>query len=287
VVGVVAQIAAEELGLPVERVHVVLSDTDHTPDAGPTTASRHTFVTGNAVRLAAGRVRESLAAAACEELGVAAEDLIFADGLVRRSDDSGQALRIGEVVRLALREGREPRARVEYEAPRTVPLGQPGDMHFAFSFGVQAALVEVNLETGEVKVLKVVGAHDVGRAISPLALQAQIEGGIIMGVGHALTEEYIVEGGVPWTTTLARYKVPSIADTPEIVSHIVEHPTGSGPYGAKGVGELPTIPTAAAICNAIYNAVGVRVTRLPVDQVELLHAIRNRDRQQHHHGGAK
>ncbi len=278
-VGVAAQIAAEELGLPGERVRVVLSDTGRTPDAGPTTASRQTFVAGNAVRLAAIRVRETLAEAACEELGLAPDELVFADGFVGGPDGAGQKLSIAQAVHVAAREGREPRARVEYEAPPTVPLGQPGDMHFAFSFGVQAALVEVDLETGEVKVLKVVGAHDVGCAINPLALQGQIEGGIIMGVGQALTEEFIVEKGIPWTTSLARYKVPNIAQTPAIVSHIVEHPTSTGPYGAKGVGELPTIPTAAAICNAIYNAVGVRVTRLPVDQAQLLRAIRNRNRQ--------
>jgi CO/xanthine dehydrogenase Mo-binding subunit len=167
-------------------------------------------------------------------------------------------------------EGREPRALYEYWAPATKPLGQGGDMHFAFSFAAQAVEVEVNTLTGEVRVLRVIVANDVGRAINPLGLQGQVEGGVIMGIGHTLTEHFIVEDGIVFTDRLARYRIPSITQTPEIVSIVVEHPTAEGPYGAKGVGELVTIPTPPAITNAIYNAVGVRVDRLPVDQAEIV-----------------
>jgi xanthine dehydrogenase molybdenum-binding subunit len=125
-----------------------------------------------------------------------------------------------------------------------------------------------------VNVLKVVAANDVGRAINPRLLQGQVEGGIVMGLGNCLTEEYIIEDGVPWSTLLARYKMPSIKHTPEIISHIVENATATGPYGAKGVGEIVSINTSPAICNAIYHATGVRVYRNPVDQDALLRAIR-------------
>jgi xanthine dehydrogenase molybdenum-binding subunit len=181
---------------------------------------------------------------------------------------------IEEAIRWAEEEGHPTRLSFEYWAPETQPLGTGGDMHVAFSFAAQAALVEVDTETGEVHVLKVVGAHDVGRAINPQTLQGQVEGGIIMCMGNALTEHYIVEDGVPWTDGLARYKMPSIKHTPDIVSFIVEHGTADGPYGAKGVGELPSIPTSPAITNAIYNAVGVRVMSLPVDQDALLRALK-------------
>ena len=143
-------------------------------------------------------------------------------------------------------------------------------MHFAYSFAAQAAQVEVNTLTGEVRVLRVIAANDVGRAINPLGLKGQVEGGIMMGLGNALTEHFIVEDGKVFTDRLARYRMPSIALTPEITPIIVEHPVDSGPYGAKGVGEIVSIPTTPAITNAIYNAVGVRVDRLPVDQSEII-----------------
>ena len=130
-----------------------------------------------------------------------------------------------------------------------------------------------DLQTGAVAVRKVIAAHDVGRAINPLTLEGQIEGGIVMCIGYALTEHFIQEQGLPWTDVMARYKMPGIGHTPKIISHIVEHPTSSGPYGAKGVGELPSIPTSAAITNAIYRATGIRVRSLPVDQDELLRAM--------------
>ena len=232
--GVLAACAAEELGIPIERVNVLLGDTDFCPDGGPTTASRQTAVSGNAVRLAARQAAGELASAG--------------DHVVVRYD---------------------------YEAPETQPLGTSGDMHFAFSFGAQAALVEVDRNTGEVHVRRFVAAHDVGRAINPLTLQGQIEGGIVMSIGYALMEHYIQEDGKPWTNVMARYKIPSIAHTPAITSYIVEDQTSTGPYGAKGVGELPSIPTSPAITNAIYRATGVRVRSLPVDQDELLRAMQN------------
>ena len=150
--------------------------------------------------------------------------------------------------------------------PKPSPWATGGDMHFAFSFAAQAAEVEVNTRTGEVEVLRVIAANDVGKAINPLGLQGQVEGGVVMGMGHALTENFIVEDGIPFTDRLARYRMPNIAQTPEITSFIVEDPTTEGPYGAKGVGEIVSIPTIPAITNAIYHAVGVRIDRLPVDQ---------------------
>jgi xanthine dehydrogenase molybdenum-binding subunit len=170
-------------------------------------------------------------------------------------------------------EGKEPLAFYEYSAPQTKPLGEGGDMHFAFSFAAQAVEVGVNILTGETSVLRVIAANDVGKAINPLGLNGQVEGGIVMGIGHALTENFIIEKGVPFSDRLARYRIPNITQTPEITSFIIEHPTQEGPYGAKGVGEIVSIPTIPAIVNAIYHAVGVRVNHLPVDQEYLLMAL--------------
>jgi xanthine dehydrogenase molybdenum-binding subunit len=269
---VLAQITAEELGLSFDRVRVLLSDTDLTPDGGPTTASRQTFVTGNAARLAAKGIREILAKAASERLDAPPDQLVFKDGYVGTDE---RRVPLGEVVKWARAEGHPTRYLNEYNAPETKPLGEEGDMHFAFSYAAQAALVEVDTQTGEVHCLKIVVATDIGRAINPLALAGQIEGGIIMCLGNALTEEFIVERGRVWTDKLAKYKMPSIKHTPQIVSFIVEDASAAGPYGAKGVGEISSIPTAAAITNAIYNAVGIRVKRLPVDQDALLRGMKS------------
>lgn len=269
---VVAQCAAEELKVPYDKVRVLLCDTDLTPNGGPTTASRQTFMTGNAARLAAVALREAMTQSAAEMMDVAPEQIRYEEGLLRYD---GKSVEMGEVVGWMKHNGLSPRTRHEYWGPKTQPLGSGGDMHFAFSYATQAALVEIDTETGEIKVLKVVSSTDIGRAINPLMLQGQIEGGIVMAMGNCLTEAFIIEDGNPWTRLLARYKMPSIKNAPEIVSHLVEHRAAEGPYGAKGVGEIPSINTTPAICNAIYNAVGVRVYKIPVDQDALLLAMKN------------
>ncbi len=262
-VTVLQMIVAEEFALPAERVRVLVMDTDLTPDGGPTTASRQTYVTGNAARYAAQTLREVITTTLAEKYDQSPEQIRFIEGLAQVN---GHKVELGDVVEIMRNEGREPKVLYEYWAPKTQPLGTGGDMHFAFSFAAQATEVEVNTRTGEVEVLRVIAANDVGKAINPLGLQGQVEGGVVMGVGHALTENFIVEDGIPFTDRLARYRMPNITQTPEITSLVVEHPTADGPYGAKGVGEIVSIPTIPAITNAIYNAVGVRVDRLPVDQ---------------------
>ncbi|MCK4831978.1 MAG: molybdopterin-dependent oxidoreductase, partial [Anaerolineales bacterium] len=258
---VVAQCTAEELGLPLQRVKVLLSDTDLTPDGGPTTASRQTFVTGNAARLAARSMRERLAMMAAERWDVQPDAICFEHGELRAD---GRIATMAEAVGWLQAEGQETHLTCRYHAPETLPLGHGGDMHFAFSYGVQAAQVAVDEQTGKVTVLRIVAASEGGRALNPQAFLGQIEGGLVMGIGAALTEEYKIEDGIPQTLRWADYKVPLIGQVPEMDLHVVEHPISVGPYGAKGIGELPSIPTAAAICNAIYNAVGIRVQRLPV-----------------------
>ena len=317
-IGVLAACTAEELGLPFDQVSVLVMDTDRTPDGGPTTASRQTYVSGNAARLAARTMRERMQGVLAEKFDVPPEVIAFHEGLAyvdearlanvknaeqeAKIEDSGlkiggenglgesngagrtnghaspspsRSISFADAVRALIAEGREPRLRYEYWAPKTQPLGTGGDMHFAFSYAVHAALVSVDLDTGEVAVEQVVTAHDVGRAINPLSLSGQIEGGIVMCMGNALTEHYITENGVPWTRHLGHYKMPGIKMTPRMVNHIVEHETADGPYGAKGVGEISSIPISPAIANAIYHAVGVRCLALPIDQDALLLAMRD------------
>jgi xanthine dehydrogenase molybdenum-binding subunit len=256
-------IVAEEMSVAPDKVRVLVMDTDLTPNGGPTTASRQTYVTGNASRYAAKTLRDEITASMAEKYDVKPEQIKFKDGIVHVN---GTSLTYAEIYKEMKALGKQPLVRYEYEAPKTMPLGEGGDMHFAFSFGVQAAEVEVNTLTGEVRVLRVIAANDVGMAVNPLGLQGQVEGGVMMGLGNALTEEFIMDNGNVVTDHLARYRVPGIMLTPEITAIIVEHPTAEGPYGAKGVGEICSIPTTPAITNAIYNAVGVRIDKTPVDQ---------------------
>ena len=254
---------AEEMAVSPEQVRVLVMDTDLTPNGGPTTASRQTYTTGNASRYAAKTLRDAITATLAEKYDVRPEQIRFEKGIIHAN---GHSMTYPEVAKEMKSMGQHPRALYEYEAPKTQPLGTGGDMHFAFSFGVQAAEVEVNKLTGEVCVLRVISANDVGMAVNPLGLQGQVEGGVMMGLGNAITEEFLMDNGYVVSDHLARYRIPGIMLTPEITSIIVEDPTADGPYGAKGVGEISSIPTTPAITNAIYNAVGVRVDKLPVDQ---------------------
>lgn len=266
-------IAAEELNQNPRQIDVLLMDTDLTPDGGPTTASRQTFVTGNAVRHAARALRQLLTSELAERYDVPPQEIRFIEGLAQVN---GKQVSLSHLAEQMIESGRQPLASYTYWAPATRPLGQEGDMHFAFSFAAQAAEVEVNTRTGEVKVLRLIIANDVGTAINPIGLHGQIEGGAIMGIGHALTENFIVEQGRVITDRLARYRMPSITLTPEIIPIVVEHPVSEGPFGAKGVGEIVLIPTIPAITNAVYHAVGVRFDRIPIDQEKILLALKEK-----------
>jgi xanthine dehydrogenase molybdenum-binding subunit len=206
-------------------------------------------------------MRERLSYVAAERWDVPPAAIRFEHGELRAD---GHSAPLSKVAQWLFDEGREPHLTYRYAAPATEPLGQGGDMHFAFGYGVQAAQVAVDEKTGKVQVLRVVAAADGGRALNPLSFRGQVEGGIVMGIGTALIEEFDLEDGVPLKRRWKDYKTPLIGDMSEMSVHIVEHPTSHGPYGAKGIGELPSIPTAPAICNAIYNAVGVRLHSLPV-----------------------
>jgi xanthine dehydrogenase molybdenum-binding subunit len=261
-VTVMRMIVAEELAAAPDQVRVLVMDTDLTPDGGPTTASRQTYLTGNASRFAAIALRNRITALVAEKFNLPPEDIQFKDGAVHAGKHS---MRFAEVARELKAAGQLLSVRYTYSAPQTRPLGEGGDMHFAFTFGVQAAEVEVDTLSGQVRVLKVIAANDVGIAINPLGLQGQVEGGIMMGIGNCLTEQLKLENGHVLTERLSQYHVPGIQLTPEITSIVVEHPTAEGPYGAKGVGEICSIPTTPAITNAIYNAIGLRLDRTPVN----------------------
>lgn len=270
-VTVMQLVVCEELSQEPANVKVLVMDTDLTPNGGPTTASRQTYVTGNASRLAAIAFREHVTGAMAEKFDVS-PDLIRFEGSGLQIGD--QKLTFPQVYQELVAMGQKTMVEYEYHAPETKPLGVKGDMHVAFSFASQAAEIEVNTNTGEVKVVQVISANDVGKAINPVGLQGQVEGGVVMGVGHTLLEDFITENGVVITDHMSRYRIPSIMHTPKITSIVVEDPTSTGPYGAKGVGEIVLIPTPPAITNALYNITGLRLHNLPVDQEVVLQHIK-------------
>lgn len=253
---IVTQICADALGAPMESFDLVSGDTSITPDCGKTSASRQTLVTGKAAQMAGERLRRAILklAGACD----CASILFGHGGVTVRDGDKSHALALGE---LPLDEhGYVLTSEATFDPP-TSPLDENGQgMPYAvYGFGAHMAEIEVDTELGTVRVLKVTAAHDVGRAINPTLIEGQIEGGIAQGLGMALMEEFFPGKG----ENLHDYLIPSAGDVPLVESILIEDPSPVGPFGAKGIGEQAVIPTAPAILNALHDAIGIRVRRVP------------------------
>lgn len=271
-----AQITAEVLGVPMDRITVYSTDSALTPLAGTTTATRQMYMSGNATYQAALAVRKTLGERASQHLECEPGDLDFADGAVFIKNDPSQSMSLTTLLAMCAAEGL-PRANLSlFQAPFTDKLdpetGQ-GDLFPDYTFGAHAAEVEVDMETGEVRVLKSVGCHDIGRAINSAAAAGQIEGGAAMGLGYALMEDVQIVNGVTITPSFAEYLLPTASDIPETRSILLESGTGLGPFGAKGIGEPSFTPVAPAIANAVAAATGARVYQLPLTPERVLEAI--------------
>jgi CO/xanthine dehydrogenase Mo-binding subunit len=272
---ILAQIAAQELGIATEDVHVVSADTDATPMDTGAIASRTTYVTGNATKLAAEKAKQIIFDVAAPMLGVKPEQLEAKDHKIVVKGFPQRNIHIGDVANHARMVTGEPPIGSASFNPHTVALdpetGQ-GKPFGTYVYATQIAEVEVDDETGEVEVLRIVASHDCGTPINPMLVEGQVEGGVSMGVGFALQEEILFnDKGVQVNPNLTNYIMPTSLDMPEVEVDIVDNYDPSGPFGAKGVGEPTLVPTAAAIANAIYNAVGVRIYSLPAT-AEKVHA---------------
>ncbi len=253
---IVTQICADALGAPIERFDLISGDTALTPDCGKTSASRQTFVTGKAAHMAGSKLRGAILklAGACSCASLQFEDgriLVEEDGEPRKIDLTALSLDgYGYVIT----------AEATFDPP-TKPLdadGQ-GDPYAVFGFGAHMAEIEVDRELGTIRVLRVTAAHDVGRAINPTLIEGQIEGGVAQGLGMALMEEFFPGKG----ENLHDYLIPSAGDIPPVESILIEDPSPIGPFGAKGIGEQAVIPTAPAILNALHDAAGIRLKKIP------------------------
>lgn len=266
----IAQICADALGLPLEMLRLKGADTAITPDAGKTSASRQTFVTGKAAEKAGRALREEILRFA----NVSQKAAIALDG-TSLSIREGEATRRIDLSSLkADAEGFVFRAEESYDPP-TQPLDAKGQgkPYAVYGYGAQIAELEVDLKLGTVKLIKITAAHDVGKAINPLLAEGQIEGGVAQGIGMALMEEYIPGR----TENLHDYLIPTIGDVPPIETILIEVPDPEGPFGAKGLGEHVLIPTAPAILNAIRHATGVLVTKIPAKPTRIRAAIRDKE----------
>jgi CO/xanthine dehydrogenase Mo-binding subunit len=269
----IAQIVAEELGIPVQNVRVVNDDASIRPWDVGTHASRATFVAGNSALLAARKAKEIILNAAAEVLNTSISSIVVENGMVYDRETPSKRIEFDKLVRrIHFREGGTNIVVSAFYDPPTVMQDESwrGNISAAYVFGAQAALVEVDQETGEVKVLKVVSVHDSGRIINPMAAEGQVHGGVHMGIGYALYEELVLEQGRVVNASFADYHVPTALETPVVKAVFVENPDPAGPFGAKGIGETACIPTAAAIANAVYDSTGRRVKKLPIKYRDIL-----------------
>jgi CO/xanthine dehydrogenase Mo-binding subunit len=279
---VLPQICAEELGVEVEDIRLVAPDTDLVPESGPTVGSRSTTLMGNAILLAARQVKESLLETASEMLFIPVERLEAKKRRLYDRENPGRFVSFKDAAARCMGMGRRLIGQGWWAPP---PLGVnsetlQGDPYFVYAYSAQMAEVIVDMQTGEVEVTEHVAAFDIGKAINPQAVEGQIEGGVAMGLGYALMEEVVLKDGYIQNLNLQDFLIPTALDVPKIKPIILEMKTQYGPYGAKGMGEMPNIPAAPAIINAIAHACGGRVRTLPASPERVYWAMKERAERQ-------
>ncbi|MBU4565949.1 MAG: xanthine dehydrogenase family protein molybdopterin-binding subunit [Desulfarculus sp.] len=273
---VLPQICAEELGIEPGDVRIVQPDTDLVPESGPTVGSRSTTLMGNAIILAARQVKESLLDTASMMLMVPTERLEARGRKIYDRENPGKSLGFAAVAARTMASGKRMIGQGWWTPPPPSLDGHTGQgsPYHVYTYSTHMVQLVVDVETGEVALEDYVAAFDVGKAINPKALEGQIEGGVAMGLGYALMEEVVLDHGVTQNPSLQGYLIPTMLDVPDIQPLILEVPNEMGPYGAKGIGEMPNIPATPAILNAIAHASGGRVSRLPADPEKVFWAIR-------------
>ncbi len=280
---ITAQIVAEELGLNTEDINVVHSDTDVCPWDVGAHASRSTFVAGNAALGAAKKVKKKIQEFASTILDAPAEEIEFKERNVFYPGDPEKTIPIGKLLRKAHFSPNGTMLMAEhFYDPDNRNMGKElkGNMSMTYSFGAHGVKVRVDEETGKVEILEYVAAHDVGRAINPMLLEGQVYGGVVMGLGYALTEEVMNHDGKNMNPNFRDYKLFTAKDAVKIKAPVIETIDKDGPFGAKGIGEPGCVPTAPAVANAVYDAVGVRIKDLPITPEKVLAALKEKKGEQ-------
>jgi len=263
---VLAQIVADELGLRLDQVSAMETDTSRVPDSGPTLASRATMMSGNALRDACAKVRKNFWGVGASLLDVPLHEVLGEEGVLFAGRDRRASVSVEQVAKECIAQRIHLAAQGWFQAPRTSwnPETGQGDAYMVYAWATNVAEVEVDVETGVVHLVRLTAAHDVGRALNPIGVEGQIEGGSLQGAGYALTEDVISEEGVVLNPNFSTYIIPTASDAPDIVPVVVESRFSKGPHGAKGFGEQPLMGVAPAVANAVYHAAGIRVRELPL-----------------------
>jgi CO/xanthine dehydrogenase Mo-binding subunit len=271
---VLAQIAAEEIGVKPEDVVIGDNDTARAPEAAHAGATRQTYMIGNSVAMACREAKGKFVQAVADMWDVDAQSIQTGNGYIWAADTNFRES-MAEAVEKIKKRGVVAVGSANFTAHHTGldPVDGSGKPWQAYVFGCQVAEVEVDTLTGEVQVLGMWAAHDVGRAVNPRGVEGQIEGGIVQAIGQGLMEDYKLAQGHTTTPGFAKYILPTSLDVPHITSIIIEDPDPIGPLGVKGIGEPAMVPTIPAIMNAIYDAVGVRITSLPASPEKILEAL--------------
>ncbi len=276
---IVAQIVAEVLGVPMEDINVINNDTDVCPWDVGVHASRTTFVAGNAALGAAKKLKAQILDLAAANLNEDPSALDIKNGTIFSTRDKEKNIALGKILRSAHYSpgGRVLVAEYFYDPPNeNFDKEFKGNLSVTYAYGAHGVEVEVDKETGQVKIITYEAAHDVGRAINPMLLEGQIYGGGVMGLGYALSEKMVYQNGKIMNPNFLDYKMLTAKDVPPIEAVIIETDEKDGPFGAKGIGEPGLVPTAPAIANAIYDAVGVRIKDLPITPEKVLKALKEK-----------
>lgn len=271
---VLAQIAAEEIGVRPEDVVIGDNDTARAPEAAHAGATRQTYMIGNSVAMACREAKGRFVAAVADMWNVEPEKIQTGNGFVWAVETNFRES-MAEAVEHVEKRGVVPVGSANFTAHHTglSPVDGSGAPWQAYVFGCQVAEVEVDTLTGEVQVLGVWAAHDVGRAVNPRGVEGQIEGEIVQALGQGLMEDYKLAQGHTTTPSFAKYVLPTSLDVPHVTSIIVEDRDPIGPLGVKGIGEPAMVPTIPAVMNAIYDAIGIRITSLPASPERILEAL--------------
>ena len=277
------QLVSEILGVDFDDITISGNDSDIIPPTMGTWGSRGLYIGGNAITLACNDAKSKMSALAQEILKLSSdEQLVFKNGCVQSGASPEIKIPLTKIVSYSMEKyGEQIISQAVFNPDNVVspdPITNYGNYCPTYSYAAQAAHVEVDVETGKVKVLSIVAAHDVGKAVNPLLIKGQVDGGVQMGLGYGLFEEVLSDKGAILNSNFHKYKMVNAAEMPNVETILVETNEENGPFGAKGVGEPVTIPTAPAIANAIYDAIGVRIDSIPITPEKILRALKERDK---------